>query len=310
MRSPSPQSLPLAWRARRRGNALLEFALVSLVLYLLLAGTVEFGRALFVAQGLQDAARVAARELALTPLPAQATWEEALADERVREQVFAEEFLVVDLATIDTSTGAAIGADPAAFFARAPLLNRALWPHMIVETVDLGAGPQRLLRYPGALVLHPGLDPDRNQANPGLSVLIPVLAYDPSTGQEQGLSWVQVVEQVAGAQSEFPLRADGGGLVQLRVNYPFQAAALTFHGPGADPTDPFDPNLGQPVEADDAAILADPTPIGTTLVAGGSEDGAYGGVYGLGRLRALGQEVRPFRRVLSGQAIFRREVFQ
>ena len=40
------------------GAALVEFALVSVVLYLILAGTIDFGRLMFSANGLQDAALV------------------------------------------------------------------------------------------------------------------------------------------------------------------------------------------------------------------------------------------------------------
>ena len=38
--------------------------------------------------------------------------------------------------------------------------------------------------------------------------------------------------------------------------------------------------------------------------------GPYGGHYGLGQQVAWNQVVRPYRRVLSAQAIYRREVFQ
>ena len=54
---------------RRRGSVLVEFALIALVLYLILAATLEFGRALFGAQVLQQAADIAAREISRTPLP-------------------------------------------------------------------------------------------------------------------------------------------------------------------------------------------------------------------------------------------------
>src|SRR5204863_3492711 len=63
---------------RERGAALVEFALVSVVLYLMLAGTIEFGRLMFDANSLQDVARVAARELALAPLRANVTFDYAL----------------------------------------------------------------------------------------------------------------------------------------------------------------------------------------------------------------------------------------
>ena len=57
-------------RRRRHdaGQSLVEFGLVALVSYLLLAAIIEFGRVLFAAQLVQDAARVGARELSLTPL--------------------------------------------------------------------------------------------------------------------------------------------------------------------------------------------------------------------------------------------------
>ena len=51
----------------RRGSVLVEFALIALILYLILAATIEFGRALMAAQLLQQAADIAAREVARTP---------------------------------------------------------------------------------------------------------------------------------------------------------------------------------------------------------------------------------------------------
>ena len=47
----------------RRGSVLVEFALIALILYLILAATIEFGRALMAAQLLQQAADIAAREV-------------------------------------------------------------------------------------------------------------------------------------------------------------------------------------------------------------------------------------------------------
>lgn len=280
----------------RRGSSLIEFALVSLVLTLLLTGVIELGRALFVAQGLQDAARVAAREIALTPLPADATFQDGVA------QVYSAEWLVVDL---DLVPG---GQPPLEFVVEnAPLLNRALAPYMIREDVDVGGTPHRLLRYPGALLDAPGAAGGALGTNPGLTVGVPFLTYD-AGGQEETLRWLPVVEELV--EDVFPL--GGGGRVELRINYPFQAAAMTFHGPGADPTGPFDPTLGQPVIADDSVLIEDATGRPGGLLTGvdtTSGSTAYSGVYGLGRLPALGQEVRPFRRVLTGQAIFRREVF-
>ena len=50
-----------------RGAALIEFALVSVVLYLMLAGAIEFGRLMFGANVLQDAARVALARVQANP---------------------------------------------------------------------------------------------------------------------------------------------------------------------------------------------------------------------------------------------------
>ena len=54
-------------KTAQKGAALVEFALTALLLYLIFAVGIEFGRAIFVAQTIQDAARLAARELALEP---------------------------------------------------------------------------------------------------------------------------------------------------------------------------------------------------------------------------------------------------
>ena len=63
------------WRRfrRRRGQALVEFAIVSFVLYFLFAGILTFGQLIYSAQSLQPAADVAASELARMPLPATAS---------------------------------------------------------------------------------------------------------------------------------------------------------------------------------------------------------------------------------------------
>ena len=140
-----------AYRLTDRGAALIEFALVSVVLYLLLAGTVEFGRLMFGANAVQDAARVAARELALAPLRPNVTFEYALscdpADDPanclvdLRRRVFDPACLVVDY------DDPAVASDPEGYFAAMPVVNRALRALMITE-------PSRpnLMRYPGALL--------------------------------------------------------------------------------------------------------------------------------------------------------------
>src|SRR4030095_6806101 len=109
-----------------RGAALVEFALVSLVLYLLLAGTIDFGRLLFDANEVREVARAAARERPLAPIRANATFEYALtcdaeADPNclvdLRRRVFDPACLVVDL------DDPAVSTDPDGFFAHMPGVN-------------------------------------------------------------------------------------------------------------------------------------------------------------------------------------------
>ena len=75
---PRALTLTLSRRERgrhvrsRRGQSLVEFAVVSLVVYMLLAAILTFGQMLYSAQTIQQAADVAAREISRTPLPATA----------------------------------------------------------------------------------------------------------------------------------------------------------------------------------------------------------------------------------------------
>ena len=92
------------------GAALIEFALVSLVLYLLLASTVDFGRLFFSAQGLQDVARVAAREFATAPLPAVTTFDAAAL--LLRGRVYDPDQLVLDITGAGLLRGLKMRDDP------------------------------------------------------------------------------------------------------------------------------------------------------------------------------------------------------
>src|ERR1041385_6642454 len=121
-----------------------------MVLYLMLAGTIEFGRLMFDANALQDVARVAARELALAPIRANATFEYALTCDAasdanclvdLRARVFDPACLVVDL------NDPAVALDPDVYFAAMPVVNRAMRTLMITEP----ARPN-ILRYAGALM--------------------------------------------------------------------------------------------------------------------------------------------------------------
>lgn len=55
-------------RARQRGLAAVEFAIVASVLFIVLFGVIEFGRALFVANALVEGTRRGARVAAICPV--------------------------------------------------------------------------------------------------------------------------------------------------------------------------------------------------------------------------------------------------
>ena len=89
----------------------------------------------------------------------------------------------------------------------------------------------------------------------------------------------------------------------MRMHYPFQAATLSAY-------DPADDGTNDVFAADDSGVAvsvaaeSDPLNFTSTTI------GTYSGPYGLGSQEALTEQVRPFRRLLSAQSIFRREVFQ
>lgn len=327
----------------RRGQALVEFALVAFVTYLLLAAILTFGHALFAAQGLQQAADVGARALSHTSLPANQTFEDALQSDSVRASLYDEAWLVVDLeAFFAANPGGNVFRD---LVPQMPRLNQQLAPLMIVDRPDLnndGTADARLLRYPGALLQRaaPIVAP-ASVTYPGAvavtyAVAIPVVVSRGASGAET-IRWVAVVEEVdteeSAADDTLPNpdpfllsqavtgAMDHGGIAALRVNYPFQSAVMAGFRPNS--AGPFEPTLGQPLPADDNGVTelnpgSRPGSLtGASLESGGRYAGAYGGRYGLGSLGAMGSQVltggrpvRPFRRVISAQSIYRRELFE
>jgi hypothetical protein len=323
---PQVRRQTAASASRRRlpyGQSLVEFAVVALVTYMLLAAILTFGHLFYVAQAVQQAVDVGARELSRTPLPATAKFEEdVLTNPVVKERIYSEDYLVfnLDMLGIDQS-----------FFQDVvpswPLLNQQLAQLMIVDHPDFdgdGQADANLLRYPGALLSHSGTPS-------GFTVGIPLVTSRGASGSET-IRWVAVVEEIDSEQENdnsgnapdpFDVTDPSGhrGIVALRINYPFQAAAMT--GFRANPDGPFEPNIANPNVADDSAVLElNATEragdlIGQPLVGGGVYGGTYGGPYGLGAQGALasqqltgGLPVRPYRRVVSAQAIYRREVFE
>lgn len=276
--------------AGRRGSILVEFALVSLAFYLILAGTLEVGRMITTAQILQNAARTMARELALMPLPATMTFDEALRCPAVNERIYDPGLLAVELPDdLDGETNAW------------PIVNRILLPLMVISQVD----GTTYLHYPGALV---------DSAVFGSTVAIPNVVSRGTDGVET-IRWVPVIQEIRSVSTDpssgpFSMVTTGTerGLVALRVNCAYQAATMTAFQP-VDPNDEHPVN--EAILANDGGVTLDsgsPGGPGGSLI-GGAESGTYSGQYGLGKLYALNKAVRPFRRLISGQAIFRREVF-
>lgn len=300
---------------RRSGQSLVEFAVVSLVLYMLLAAILTFGHALYVAQGLQVAADLGAREISRAPLPADVTFESLFdtgALGPAGHNIYDEDFLVFDLNTLGTQN----------FFSDIvptwPTLNQQLATLMIVDRPDFdgdGEPDANLIRYPGAL-LESGATPT------GFTVGIPRVESRGPTGIET-IRWLPVVEEIDTEDSPtdddgtnpdpFRVSSNARGMVALRINYPFQSASMSSFELNA--ADPVAPTVGSPNVADDGGVTqlnAADRPgdtIGQPLVSGGLVAGTYGGEFGLGAQAVMGQVIRPYRRVISAQAIYRREVF-
>ncbi len=286
-------------RARSRGGSiLLEFALVSIVLYVMLAGMLSFGRMYYSIQTAQMAADMAARELSRMPLAATATFEQVrdnpLSDFSTR--IYSEDFLAIDI-------GPWISGPPQSLFQyldslNVPIVNRMLVPVMTISRV--GGGAQTILRMPGALVTSP-------TAPSGLTVEVPLVVSRDGQGHET-IVWQRVLEEIG--DDPFPINSPEQGLVALQLNFAFQAAESgNFRDPGAG--FPFEPNYGFPNEADDSQVTAPGTSTGGTPVAPDEQRGAFTGIFGLGQIsHATVDLVRPYRKVVTSNAIYRREIFQ
>jgi hypothetical protein len=360
-----PKMMPAAKRRppSRRGQSLVEFALVSFVLYLILAAILTFGHLLYCSQTVQQAADLAAREIARTPLPPvpngpftdpdpnatflqDVLYGNASSDPNnltaVRTRIFDDRYLVLSIGqplaggepTYDppgndpTQTGSPIG--------NFPLITQQLLPVMIndqvVTTYDQNGNPKttmQVLRYPGAVFQdntgYPTL-PGMPQPS-GYLVRIPLVSVSGSgtlfNGAPEAITgWLYPIEPIPTTQADpFLVTSPQMGVVALRINYPYQSATMTAFVPRPYPLD--DPNSTTnplvPIVTSLAAVAPPPPGVGQpvstaypsseTSVPNGSY-GPNGGQYGLGQQAAFLQTVRPYRKVLAAQAIYRREVFQ
>jgi len=297
---------------------LVEFALVALAFYLILAAILTFGVMLFQANMIQQAVDVGAQEIARMPLPINATLGLSLQsptnlDTTVTPasqnptflaQIYDEKWLYVDVA--QQLNGPSFYDFAAQNF---PLINRLLAPAMIFDPT-MGQG-QGVFRYPGAVV--------KNIRTNNFTVLVPLVNSQAST-----ITWAMPVEEVlipyqGNYYSAFnaipPANSPPNfvpGMVALRINFPSQSASMNAPAAGNGLTN-FDPIL-----ADDSTLTESNSLSNYSLVveenAGFDQDGVqvYGGKYGLGRNLAYAQQlgVRPYHKVISAQAIYRREAFQ
>jgi len=294
---------------RRRGSVLVEFAMVSFVLYLLTVVLLDWSRASMAAQTLQGAASLMAKELARAPIEGTCSFEGVLYDNcsgsaYVRSRIYDEQHLVIEL-----TAGLSTPEEISAHFAGLPIVNQMLRPLMFFDEVKIGGADVPLFRYPGAVVKRPDGE---------YTVLIPYILerdYYDNQGDAERVSLRRVVEEVKAAEgdpSHFPINSpsDLRGVVSLRLNYPYQAVSMSaFDSSQPEPTGPYAKAL-----ASDANVQQEgSTPGGYTLeVDGDTGIGPNAGRYGLGAhytLIAPGEQLaRPFRRLISVQAIQRREV--
>jgi hypothetical protein len=287
----------------RRGSVLVEFAMVSFVLYLLLVVLLDLGRATLGSHTIQDAATVLANELARAPLPASMSFEEALRDDWVIQVIYDSEKLVIPI------TGNETQVELEEMYSRLPIVNQMLRPLMIHDELP---GGEPVIRYPGALVSTP---------EGGYSVFIPQVvgrSWDGEfTGGYETIRFLPVMEElhdsVAEPDGHFAIDSQSplAGFVNLRCNYPYQAGAMTAYYRNPDEPDVFGPKHA--VQANDQNVSVQPggeLPPGYSLIGSGFGDEAapYDGKYGLG-FHYLGRKrVRPFRKLLSAQAAARREI--
>ena len=304
-------------RRRARGSVLAEFALLGFVVWMLLAGVLEIGRALTAQQLIQHASRTMAREMARVALPPEISFEDAVASDAFRRDVLDPRFLVIDSELLSRCDFADFGepgheADLDALFAGRPVGNRLLRPLMIADR----RGGERMIRYPGTLLLRnasPGPD-----CEDGSRYVVGIAELESAAGR---VRWHAVVEPHVGAPGgvarDFAL--SDGGWVGLRLNYPFQSAGLL----AAEATGVADPQTGRETQRfvdADAALVDDRESFdaleAATFVPSPEEGGVYAGLRGLGRLYAgpnggdPRRAVRPYRRLLSANAGFRREIFR
>lgn len=295
--------------ANRNGQALIEMAFLIPLLVIIIGATISFGLFFYQANTLQQAVDVAAMEISRFPFSATAKMglgdlnadhsETLLMDDTAfKQQIYDETHLIISVDDWDSTHIDAL-----------PLLNRLLTQVMVRDD----SGDEPVYRYPGAIV---------NNHEENRTVLIPIIGYA-NDGTESILEWVSPVEEIRPGNEEGPFSITATnpaisfmpGMVALRINYPAQSTTL-MNRVGEE---------GQViVNANDSDIADGDTGSNYSLVVpaemGVADTTIHSGRFGLGRQAAgvfnrqtyllRSARVRPYRKVISVQAIYRREVFQ
>ncbi len=309
-----PYDLTLALRTRgprrrnRRGQALVEFAVVSLVVYLLLAAILTFGQMLYSAQSVQQIANSAAREISRTPLKPDAELMDVLYSSdpstyatsggtAARKSLFNPDLLQYPISP---------GEDLLNTVRTWPVINQLLFPLMVPANLDPTTSQATYLVFPGAAQCR---DTSGETSAASRTVwCVPKVTARAADGAET-IEWVPVIEEITPHAFSLASTASQPGMVALRVNFGYQSPVMSAYPPSQ--TWPPEPT-GGPYGANDGEVTTSPvgnyTPNGQPPM--DSIGGTYSGTYGLGSQQAMTISVRPFRRLISAQAIYRREVFQ
>ena len=284
-------------RGNQRGSVLVEFSLIAVSLSLLIALVVDVGRMVFIAQMLQDTARVAARELSLLPLPPTITFEQALQLPQVKDRIFDPAALVIEVDQFETSDKLH------EFLDGLPIVNRMLRPLMTFEQMIVDGRVQQILHFPGIVLKN------RNHENQqSWSIGIPRPGFSEKM-QDHTFRWTSVVEEIRENPDDprtgsFSLQPSSSshpsGLVALRVNYPFQPMFMNW--------------LPRSVLPDSATLSSiDGLNSNSDELIGEEQQGFESSLSLVAHVRSpsiLKGSPEDFQRVLSGHAVFRREVFQ
>ena len=328
----------------REGQALLKFAFLIPVIIILLGASISFGLFFFQANVLQQAVDVAAQEISRMPFAPdqelglgriQSCDQQGLVsqDAGFRAEIYDEKYLVIHDAEWGASTSFAGSFQ--AYADSLPLLNRLLVPVMIRDN--------GMTRYPGTIVQNSEgeetiLIPIVEYRSSTASEISGGGVFPDSiqVAGETVCEWVAPVEEITvdhdGDSSSprlGPYALNSGdtatldsfqpGMVALRINYPVQATSLPNRVKTSDLSgDDEQSRLSVMVIAGDTQLkggastgcysIQDPSP---RISPGSGVPGsnANAGLYGLGELEVLGRVVRPYRKVMTVQAIYRREIF-